>query len=78
MLDEDIREELEVACMDALRGDPPGPTVAARLQRAVIEVLRGRGIEATVEAKSDRKGTSVTILLPRADRTVQQVVLNLR
>lgn len=74
-LDADVMEELEVACLDEMRGDPPGPGLAKRLERAVGDVLRARGIDATVQATSDRSGTRVILLLPRPDRTVQQVVL---
>ena len=76
-MDEDLREELEIACMDAMRGDPPSPSLAKRLELAVGDVLRRRGIQAKVSAKSDRAGTSVTILLPKPDATVQQVVLTM-
>lgn len=75
----DLREELEIACMDALRGDPPGPGVAARLQLVCTEVLRKHGISGfRVEAMSDRKQTAVRILLPKANKKVEQVVLTLR
>jgi hypothetical protein len=75
---QDLRDDLEIACMDALRGDPPGPGVAARLQLVCTEVLRKRGITGfRVEAVSDRKQTAVMILLPKPNRRVEQVVLKI-
>lgn len=77
-MDPDLADDLELACLDALRGDPPGPLVASRLQRACLEVLRARGLAAAqVDARSDRRGTTVTIRLPTPDRHVEQVVLRL-
>jgi len=77
-MDADLADDLEIACLDALRGDPPGPHVAARLQRACLDVLRARGIGgARVEARSDGRGTAVTILLPIEGRRVERVVLRL-
>lgn len=76
--DPDLQEALEVACMDALRGDPPGPLVASRLQRACADVLRRCGEpNARVDAVSDRRGTSVRILLPAPGDVVREVVLKL-
>ncbi len=64
--------------MDALRGDPPGPGVARRLERECAVVLGRHGLGAAkVQARSDRRGTFVTILLPRPDRTVQEIKLQL-
>jgi hypothetical protein len=74
-LDEDLMEDLEVTCLDAMRGDPPGPGMAKRLERAVGDVLRARGITAVVQATSDRSGTRVVILVPKPDKTVAQVTL---
>ena len=77
-MDVGLREDLEIACMDAMRGDPPGPSMAARLQLAVIGVLTARGLKGfRVQAKSDRKGTAVEILLRTPDRRVEQVVLTM-
>lgn len=76
--DPDLQDELELACIDALRGDPPGPAVATRLQRACIDVLRKRGVDgARVSARSDRSGTAVQILLPSSGPKVRQLVLRL-
>lgn len=78
-MDPDLADALELACHDALRGDPPGPAVAARLQRTCLEVLRANGHPgARVQARSDRRGTVVTILLPAEGRRVDEVVLTLR
>ena len=77
-VDDDLREALEIACMDAMRGDPPGPMMARRLEGAVRGVLRMRGLGAAkVSATSDRQGTSVSIELPPTLPTVRQIVLNL-
>jgi hypothetical protein len=73
--DADLMEELEVACLDEMRGDPPGPALAKRLERAVGDVLRAHGIAATIQATSDRSGTRVVLLLPKPDATVAQVTL---
>lgn len=73
-----LAEDLEIACMDEIRGDPPGPGLAGRLARIVKVVLMRHRIEgARVEAKSDRNGTFVTLWLPKPDKTVEQVVLRL-
>lgn len=77
-MDPELADDLELACHDALRGDPPGPLVAARLQRACLEVLRARGFDgAQVDARSDRRGTVVTIRLPTPERRVEHIVLRL-
>ena len=77
--DPDLQEALEIACLDAMRGDPYGPTLATRLERAAGDVLRARGIRGCrVSAKSGRSGTSVRILVPAPARRVQEVVLTLR
>jgi len=74
----ELREDLEIACMDAMRGDPWGPTMATRLQRTCIDVLRAHGLsDARVRATSDRSGTRVSIFLPGPDKRVNEVVLSL-
>lgn len=73
----DLAEDLELTCIDTIRGDPPGPGLAARLARNVKAVLLSRGIQGRVEAKSDRNGTFVTLFLPTPEKTVQRVVLQL-
>ncbi len=77
-VDPDLADELELACLDALRGDPPGPAVATRLQRACLDVLRQRGIEgARVFATSTRAGTAVRVVLARRGARVTELVLEL-
>jgi hypothetical protein len=73
-----LRDALESACLDEMRGDPPGPLLAGRLHRACTTVLRGLGVRgARVEARSDRGGTAVRVVLPPGVASVQQVVLTL-
>ena len=75
---DDLADDLEIACIDALRGDPPGPAVATRLQRACIDVLRRRGLEgARVHARSDGSGTAVRIIMPSDGPKVREIVLRL-
>ena len=74
-LEPDLMEDLEVSCLDEMRGDSPGPGLARRLERAVGDVLRRHGVHAVVQATSDRSGTKVVLLLTKADGTVRQVVL---
>ena len=77
--DPDLLDDLELACLDALRGDATGPLTASRLQRACEDVLRRRGVAgARVTASSTRAATQVRIGLPRPDRTVRELVLRLR
>ena len=74
--DPGLREDLELACLDALRGDPPGPAVERRLELACRSVLASYGASgARIEASSTRGGTGVRIRLPRPDDTVQELVL---
>ena len=78
MMNVDLHEELEIECMDAINGDPPGPAVAKRLERVVTAVLRSHHITfSKIIAQSDRNGTTVQILLPKPDKTVQQIVLKM-
>jgi hypothetical protein len=75
----DLAEELEIACMTEMRGDPPGPGLARRLERACTTVLRRRGLTgARVVARSDRNGTFVDLMLPAPDRKVERVVVQLQ
>ena len=78
-IDPDLADALEVAAMDALRGEPPGPAVAKRLEREIRVVLDQHGLSgARVLARSDHTGTVVRIRLPRPDQTVQEIKLDLR
>lgn len=73
-----LEEELEIACLDEMRGDPPGPSMAKRLERAVMVVLRRRRIRgARVQCTSGPRGTHLTLLLPVDGQRVRQVVLTL-
>lgn len=78
MIDSDLAEELEIACMDEMRGDSYGPGLARRLERAVGDVLRARGLTARVQAVSNRQGTKVAIGFSSGGARVQKVVLTLR
>ena len=76
--DPDLQEDLEIACLDALRGDPPGNGVARRLERACLAVLKRYGVaEPYIRATSDRSGTKVCIRLPDAEARVREVILTL-
>jgi hypothetical protein len=77
-LDPDLAEDLEIACLDEMRGDSYGPGLARRLERAVTTVLRRRGLTARVEAVSNRNGTRVAIGFQAPGKQVQKVVLTLR
>ena len=64
--------------MDALRGDPPGPAVARRLELVCKRVMDQYGASgARISATSTRRGTTVRILLPQPDETVREVRLQL-
>ena len=76
--DPDLQEDLEIACLDALRGDPPSDAVARRLERACRVVLQRYGVaEPYVHATSNRSGTRVSIRLPDDQARVREVVLTL-
>jgi len=76
---EDLLEDLQIACMDTMRGDPPGPILASRLRLACQLVLSQRGIQgARVQVTSSRRGgTRVALRLPAPGRRVKEVVLTL-
>jgi len=74
--DPDVQEELECACLDAIRGDPPSTAVARRLEHAVRKVLQSYGLEgAVIRASSDRRLTQVQIKLPPEVPHVREFVL---
>lgn len=76
--DPDFQDQMEVALLDAMRGDPPGPLLAQRLQRTAQDVLARAGCQkARIEARSDRSGTAVRISVPDAKKQVRQIVLTL-
>ena len=77
--DPDLLDDLEIACLDAIRGDSPSAALATRVQRACIDVLRARGVESPlVRCQLDPRGTFVQIGLPRPGNKVEQVVLKLQ
>ena len=74
----ELMEDLEIACLDAMGGDAYGSSLASRLQLVCMDLLRRRGFKDTrVRAQSDRRGTSVQILLPQPDKTVREIVLTM-
>ena len=74
----ELKEDLEIACLDAMRGDPWGPAMATRLQRTCTEVLRAHGLNgAHVRASSTASGTQVSIQLPTPDNRVNEVLLSI-
>lgn len=73
----ELTEDLELACMDALAGDPPGPLLANRLRTVVTAILHSRGIRGTVAAASDRSGTRVHVTLGPPGSKARQLVINL-
>jgi len=76
--DPDLQEDLEIACLDALRGDPPGEGVARRLERACLAVLNRYGVsQPYIRATSNRSGTKVCIRLPDDNARVREVILTL-
>ena len=76
--DPDLLDDLEIACMDAIRGDAPGPELATRVQRACGDVLRARGCTgARVQCTSSRAGTVVRIGLPGPGNVVRELKLQL-
>ena len=73
-----LEEELEIACVDALRGDPAGRQLAGRLERVCRTILRNHGIrEAQVQVRSDLGGTAVHIALPPNRKRVRNLVVRL-
>lgn len=72
-----LQEDLELACMDALDGDPPGPLLANRLRTVVTAILRQRGVQGSVAASSDRSGTRVHVTLGPPGPHVKQLVISL-
>lgn len=76
--DPDLHDAIELACLDAMRGDPHGPLLASRLQRACEDALRSRGVAfKAVRATSTAAGTAVHVLLLAPGNTVREVALRL-
>ena len=79
MLPTDLSEDLEIAAMDAIRGDPPGPAVARRLEFAIRDVLILHNLSsARVIVSSNQSGTTVTLLLPTPSDRVTEVKIRLQ
>ena len=57
-----VADALEGICADAVRGDPPGPELAARLRAVVTARLLREGLRARVVVESDRRGTTVHVI----------------
>ena len=76
---DDLRDDLEVACLTAMRGDPAGPTLAGRLHRVCLETLASQGLRgARVHVVSSRgEGTRVSIELPQPGARVARVIVHL-
>lgn len=68
------QDELDTAMLDILDGSPAGPLFASRVKRACTEVLRRRGLDATVGVLDG--GRFVRIRIRRADR-VETIRLSL-
>ena len=74
----DLRDELEIACIDAVGGDTYGPHLARRMERDCRAILLRRGIPgARVFAQSDRRGTFVRVVLPPKVARVGEIVIRL-
>ena len=74
----ELYEDLEIACLDMMKGDTYGPILAHRLERTCLEVLVRHGINgARVQVQSGPKGTQVQIGLPGPKNTVQQLCLTI-
>ena len=69
-----LQDVLEGALTDALGGDPPGPSVARRLERIAREILLRHGLRnARVIATSDVHETVVHVLLPGEGPRVKEL-----
>lgn len=76
--DPDFLDDLELACLDAMRGDASGPLMARKLERTCKQVLARWGAKsAVVQATSTHRQTAIRIGLPKPDRTVHEIVLRL-
>ena len=71
-----LEDELEGALTDAVAGDPPGPSLAKRLERVAREILLRRGFpQARVIVVSDAVETTVQVLLPPDPARVGAIVI---
>jgi hypothetical protein len=74
----ELYEDLEIACLDMMKGDTFGPILAHRLERTCLEVLARNGLEgARVEVQSGPRGTQVQIGLPGPKNTIKQLCLTI-
>ena len=79
MLPTELSEDLEIAAIDAIRGDPPGPAVARRLEFAIRDVLILHNLsKAKVIVSSNQSGTTVVLLLPAPKNRVTEVKIRLQ
>lgn len=71
-----LEDELEGALTDAVAGDPPGPSMAKRLERVAREILLRRGFpQARVIVVSDSVETTVQVLMPPDPARVGAIVI---
>ena len=73
----ELESSLEIACLDAIRGDPAGPRLARTLERVCREVLRSTGLDGRIRAHSGPQGTGVEIELPPGPDRVGVVRLSI-
>ena len=74
---EALEADLELACLEAIRGDARGPHLARTLERVCTDVLRARGLEGRVQAQSSAAGTGVQITLAPGPQRVGVIRLAL-
>jgi hypothetical protein len=68
-----LRDELEAACLDVHDGAPAGPLQASRVHRAIGDVLRRRGLTASVEVAASGQAARL-VFGPPGPRAVRLVV----
>ena len=71
-----LHDELEVACMEVFDGSPAGALQASRVERAIGDVLRRRGLRGQVQVTAGGQAARV-VLLPNGPRA-KQVVLTVQ
>ena len=76
--DPDLLDDLELACLDLMRGDAWGPQMATRLERTCKDVLRRWGAkDPIIQATSTHRQTAIRIGLRKRDKSVHEIVLRL-
>lgn len=78
MLDlRELHDALESACLDVMDGSPPSRLQASRVERAIAELLRRRGLRGMVEVTAGGQQARVVVVPtgPRARRVVLQLRL---